>query len=216
MTENITEQLLHQFRHCQNLIERRWHHRRPSNDALRLRDGQGKLLHLLSQHNEISQKQLAEMMDIRPASLSELVQKLAAKGLIERSIDETDKRVSNLKLTDSAKDIAQRMQQERTNMADTIFDALSQDEQQQLFSLLSKLSLSLAESESDDDLRHGERCRAMRGHRGGHHHGHGHRGHFHERFAEEGEEHHSESSGERDRRRLFGGRRGHGRDKSED
>lgn len=48
---------------------------------------------------KVNQKQLQELLGIRPGSMSEMVIKLESKGLVSRAKDESDKRVTRLTLT---------------------------------------------------------------------------------------------------------------------
>lgn len=61
--------------------------------------GQGRILSTLWKMRSISQRELGRLLDIRPQSLGELLQKLEANGYIERHRSETDKRSLIVELT---------------------------------------------------------------------------------------------------------------------
>lgn len=97
--------------------------------------GQDNVLALIAQHPGISQKELAEALSIQPASVSELIRKLERKGLILREKDERDLRSIRVRLTDEGQALLAKPAEE---MPDP-FQALSQEEQEQLRRLLEKL-----------------------------------------------------------------------------
>lgn len=61
--------------------------------------GQGRILSTLRRRQSISQRELGDILDIRPQSLGELLQKLEANGYITRHRSETDKRSLIVELT---------------------------------------------------------------------------------------------------------------------
>ena len=87
MTEISGEELMHLFRYCFNLMRRRYH--QTVHGKVGTRQGQGKILSVLRREDGIGQKELAEQLQIRPASLSELLDKMqkrldSAQGQRER------------------------------------------------------------------------------------------------------------------------------------
>ncbi len=98
--------------------------------------GQESILTLISQHPGITQKGLAEALNIQPASVSELLMKLEKKGLVLREKDETDRRSIKVQLTADGR--AHLAEPEEEKSADP-FLALSAEEQEQLRNLLKKL-----------------------------------------------------------------------------
>ena len=61
--------------------------------------GQGRILSALWKRRSVSQRELGDILDIRPQSLGELLQKLEANGYIRRHRSETDRRVLIVELT---------------------------------------------------------------------------------------------------------------------
>lgn len=101
--------------------------------------GQGRLLAFLLEKDGISQKELSELLRIAPASVSELINKLENGGYIEKKQNETDKRITNIFLTEGGRFFAQKMEEGRVQIAKDIFSVLNEDEQKQLLSLIQKL-----------------------------------------------------------------------------
>ena len=97
--------------------------------------GQDSVLTVISQHPGITQKELAEILSIQPASVSELLMKLERKGLVLREKDENDRRSTMVHLTE---DGHSHLAEPEGEIADP-FQVLSAEEQEQLRSLLEKL-----------------------------------------------------------------------------
>ena len=136
MTEISTEELMHLFRYCFNLM-RRYH--QTVHDKVGTRHGQGKILSILRQEDGIGQKDLAEKLRIRPASLSELLDKMQKSGWIQRQVNEADRRKINIRLTKEGEKVSQQMVKARREMADQMFGVLTQQEQGELERILQKL-----------------------------------------------------------------------------
>lgn len=138
------------------------------------RHGQQRVLALLAERAPISQRDLLEELDVRSSSLSELLAKLERGGLIERERDEADRRNFIVKLSEAGLAAAQKSGEGEPG-ADSIFSALTEEEREQLGSLLRKLNDSLAEEMPEDaEGPHGrERGFHFHGPRGGRrtHHG---------------------------------------------
>ena len=54
--------------------------------------GRGRVLALLREHDGIGQGELAELLGIRAPSASELIERLAAEELVEKRVNEADRR----------------------------------------------------------------------------------------------------------------------------
>ncbi|MFY1069057.1 MarR family winged helix-turn-helix transcriptional regulator [Enterococcus sp. AD013-P3] len=106
----------------------------------KLAPGQERLLRLLLRHDGISQKELAERMRIRPASLSEVLTKLEQKQLVTKEQDPDDRRRNRYQLTEVGKKAAEELQKERQDQGAAFFDILSLSERQELAQLLAKLN----------------------------------------------------------------------------
>lgn len=143
-------------KNCNGEFGHEGHHRHHHHHDIK-KIGQGRLLSFLLEQDGISQKDLAELLKIAPASVSELINKLENSGYIQKNQNETDKRITNIFLTEGGRFFAEKMKEERTELASGIFAALSEDEQKLLLSLLQKIINCLDGSE--DEIRFGCRFR---------------------------------------------------------
>lgn len=108
--------------------------------------GQGKILKILAEHQEINQKELQEILGIESGSMSELVIKLEHKGLITRTKDETDKRMTKLIITELGLEAWKELESNDEEESKLIYGFLSEQEQEELKVLLQKLLQGLEEN----------------------------------------------------------------------
>jgi len=121
--------------------------------------GQHRLLLILLSGDGVAQKDLVEKMDIRPTSLGELIDKLETKGYVSRQVNEEDKRSVQVFLTEDGKAKAKEIVDRREKSAEQIFASLSEQEQEQLWVLLKKLTTSLKERLCESNgWKHSYRC----------------------------------------------------------
>ena len=147
---NLTEQLfkLHSLIHKYSLQRyadlRRGGPRAPHR-------GQGRVLAMLKIQPEISQKELSYLLDIRPQSLGELLSKLESSGLITREPSESDKRVMNVKLTDSGAEAANETDKESIGIS-KILDVLTDEEKSLLSDYLQRVIAAFETEIGDEDM----------------------------------------------------------------
>lgn len=111
--------------------------------------GQSRLLHLLAQKDNLTNSEIVEALDIRPSSVSALVSKLEASELIERHESPDDKRVSLISLTDKGRKFIDGSKKFKDELSESMFESLTETEQQQLRSLLEKLIVDLEDKEPE-------------------------------------------------------------------
>ncbi len=109
-------------------------HRHPVHAGKRSH-GRGRLLSLLSEHDGITSHELAELLDVRPSSLSEMMGKLTEEELIVRTPDENDKRVSHISLSSKGRELLDEIETEREADASRI-TACFEDSEIEAFSVL--------------------------------------------------------------------------------
>jgi len=124
---------------------------------------QKRILMILNGAGVMTQRDLTEYLAIQPGSASEILSKLETAGLILRTPNETDRRTTDIQLTDAGKSLAQEAADQRHQRHQEMFACLSEEEKQTLLTLLEKLR-------DDWKAQYG-------GHRGHHRHGGHHRDH---------------------------------------
>jgi DNA-binding MarR family transcriptional regulator len=112
--------------------------------------GQAYLLHTVQAHEGVVQRDLAELMDIRPSSLTEIVAKMELDGLIERRQDARDQRLQHIHLTGKGTQTLAAMDENETGFSENLFACLTEEESATLLSLCNKLILSLDARSSEE------------------------------------------------------------------
>jgi DNA-binding MarR family transcriptional regulator len=159
--------------------------------------GQGRLLRALVENDGMSQRDILDALDIRPSSASELIAKLEQGGYVTKQANAEDKRVTNIFITEKGREYVANTHGKQSERVSELFDALDENEQQQLSELLGKLVASLKEKSQNAGIDVSKRGHSGHGGHGAHgshgpHGGHayhgGHGGHGpHASHAEPGE-----------------------------
>jgi DNA-binding MarR family transcriptional regulator len=122
--------------------------------------GQRRILALLRLKSPVSQKELLEVCGIRPASLSELLNKMESAGYITRIKDDTDKRSVLVSLTESGRKAADEWETDSSEDGSGFFDCLPEEEKKELAAILQKLITSWNPGDRDtcyERIRHHHR-----------------------------------------------------------
>ncbi len=123
--------LIRRFQHCAHLLMHR----------LGREGGRARAIMALA-HCErgcMSQRELARRLDIRSASVSELLAKMEESRLITRMPDPHDRRVVLVKLTGRGRAEAEHVAEQRRKANEDLFSDLSDEERSQLEAILEKL-----------------------------------------------------------------------------
>lgn len=128
---------------------------------------------IIAEHDGIIQRDLAEEMDVRPSSMTEMLAKLEGLGLVARSPDERDQRVQHIHLTEAGKAIAERSETDTSALTDQAFAGLTEDEIATMLVLTRKLCANLAVFDEEDGPHWGRHAQHRRfGEEGPHRHHH--------------------------------------------
>lgn len=113
--------------------------------------GQGRLLHLIATHEELTNTEISEILDIRPSSVTALVNKLVDRGIVQKVPLENDRRVTILKLTDKGQTVVDNVQNADDIFTEQLFKNMSEEEQDELSELLKKVADNLDSINFDDE-----------------------------------------------------------------
>ena len=152
--ENI--ELIHRMYKVQAVFKRILHRNfteyNRDNDAHLVR-GNGRLLATLRRHPEgVSQKQLAEKLEIRPQSLTDALEVLEKDGLIIRERGASDRRVITVKITEKGTEMGKIIDSVRRETAEEIFAPLNENDTQVLYDLLDKIYRYSEENKEKEEL----------------------------------------------------------------
>lgn len=141
--------------------------------------GPHRLLGILMKEDGVRTTDLAEKLDVRPSSLSEMLRHMEAKGLIRREKDEADSRVIRVYVTDAARAQFAQHEGHRQERGDRLRACLTDEEAEAFCAACEKLCAFLESEmpEQDGERRGPGGCPHGRGPHGrGGHPGYGPRG----------------------------------------
>ena len=103
--------------------------------------GQQRVLAILKLEDGLTQNYLAQVLDLRPSSLAELMKKMETNGDIIRKEDQQDKRSKHVFLTETGRKKAEENASlKNDDYSETFFAGLNDEEQQQFSNYLQKIS----------------------------------------------------------------------------
>ena len=108
-----------------------------------LYEGKGsvaRVLIMLNKTGPIAQKDLTDLLEIQPASVSDVLAKMDAQGLIQRRPSESDQRTWNVSLTQEGEQKALEAAAQRLRRHEEMFSCLDEDRKAQLLSLLEAIN----------------------------------------------------------------------------
>lgn len=124
----------------------RMHHRNVDRifcDSAASRGQRMLLMRLGKSDRPMNQKELADRADISAACVARTLKNLASENLITRTGDANDQRRNNVELTEKGRMIVTETQQAFDLFDQTIFEGVSDEEVDQLITLLGKLQQNL-------------------------------------------------------------------------
>lgn len=108
--------------------------------------GYGRVLDVLSKNDGLSQREVAELLHIRPQSASEAIASMESQGLIEKRANEHDRRSSQVFITQAGRQRQIDLRNLRIANAKRIFAPLTNQEKETLLELLNKAASALQEN----------------------------------------------------------------------
>ena len=100
----------------------------------------------LEHHEGLKQSELAEMLDLQPITLTRLVDRLCANGMIERRADPSDRRAKRLHLTPLARPLMDRLADLGQDMMGTVLEGLDNETIEQMTVDLGRAKENLREA----------------------------------------------------------------------
>lgn len=111
--------------------------------SIGLFNGHPPMLFHLRRQPGITQKELAQRMEISPASVTTSIRRMEAAGLVRREKDTADGRVTHLYLTDEGERMDAACASGRDFLIANLYRGLSPQETSTLYTLLDKMILNL-------------------------------------------------------------------------
>ena len=126
-------------------VARLHHHRaHESLDLLGLYRGQPPVLFALWNQDGMTHSELAEKLEITPATVTRMIQRMEKTGFVQRRPDVADQRVSRVYLTEAGRAVHAQLQSIRERMEVENFAGFSNEEQLMLRKFLLRIRDNLA------------------------------------------------------------------------
>lgn len=106
--------------------------------------GAAGFLRVLSAHEGITQRDLAEMLHLSRPTVTTALQRLEQHGLVERWDDETDQRLTRIRLTEKGRTQAGTFQESFATYIEATIGAMSETDRRELARLLGVLGENAA------------------------------------------------------------------------
>ena len=100
----------------------------------------GRLLTCLAENPHVSSRDLCEILDLRPSSLSEMLTRAEGEGWITRAVDEEDRRVQRIDLSPKGKSFVAEMEAAREKDYQRKTTCFTEEEKAQFCALCNRLS----------------------------------------------------------------------------
>ncbi|WP_283587260.1 MarR family winged helix-turn-helix transcriptional regulator [Limosilactobacillus viscerum] len=121
--------------------------KRPANKASFR--GQGRLIHLLAHNTGVSQRELATLAQVKPGSISEVLERLEKNKIVERWRDETDRRIVRVKLTAKGKELYQENLATRQQFERELLQKVTAEERKSFLNVVQKMQKQLKANYGD-------------------------------------------------------------------
>jgi MarR family transcriptional regulator, organic hydroperoxide resistance regulator len=123
--------------------------------TLSLSTTQVKSLMCIVENDRISSKKLAEMLDVTPANVTGIVDKLIEQGYVRRVENAQDRRVVFLESTDAGKNLMANLEQMASEFTTKMLSSLNDDELGHLYLGMSAfLKAARTQAQPEDKLVH--------------------------------------------------------------
>lgn len=107
-------------------------------------------LFFISKFNGLSQKELADILRIKPASITVMLQRMEKEQLVKRSVDKNDQRITRVFITEKGKTELEFEIEALNTLEDDSFKLLDEENKAKLYQILLLINRSLSESCGED------------------------------------------------------------------
>jgi DNA-binding MarR family transcriptional regulator len=103
-------------------------------------------MRVLGHHDGVTQRDLAELLEVSRPTVTVMVQRLEKSGLVERRVDETDQRFTRIYLTEAGWTAHEEMHGVLNDFIERAIGSLADEDQRELDRLLNLLNDNLSDS----------------------------------------------------------------------
>ncbi|CDF58741.1 MarR family winged helix-turn-helix transcriptional regulator [Thermobrachium celere] len=109
-------------------------------EKLDLYPGQPPLLFTLYKNDGLSQREIADKLHIKPATITVMLTRMEKAGLITRRQDEEDQRISRVYLTQKGREMCEELKKVMADLNEKCFGNFTEDEREIFKKLLEKMA----------------------------------------------------------------------------
>lgn len=124
---------------------------RKSLDCLGLYPGQPKMIHILSKHDGMTKKDLAEKLSVAAPTITKMVERLENKGFIYSQKDEHDKRITKVYLDAKGHEILEALKASTNGLIEIYFKDFSDEEVALFLNLAQRVNANIEATKRLDD-----------------------------------------------------------------
>jgi DNA-binding MarR family transcriptional regulator len=117
---------------------------------------QHQILMMLSEHSNVSQKEIAKLLFVSTATIAVSVKKLEKAGYITRIVDKEDNRVNQLCLTQKGKDMVGKSREYFRNVEIKMFQGFSDEDLNYMGQVLDRIYNNLSQIPVEKDMEERE------------------------------------------------------------
>lgn len=126
----------------------RLHHHRAHEllDKIGMYRGQPHVIDLLHEQDGLTHRELAEQLEVTPATVTKMIQRMEKAGFLQRKSDTDDQRVSRVYLTKAGRDVHSALQAFQQQMESDSFRGFSKEERTIMRGFLLRLRENLTQA----------------------------------------------------------------------
>lgn len=101
--------------------------------------GQPPILNLLIDHDGCTQKEMSELLQLAPATVTKTLQRMECSGFVERRTDSQDQRSTRVYLTSSGRATLQQVKKREQKIAEEVLVGFEPEERESLIDYLTRM-----------------------------------------------------------------------------
>ena len=105
--------------------------------------GQAPIMGLLNQYDGMSQKQMADALNLSPATMTVTLKRMEKAGLIVRKMDGHDQRVLRVHLSEQGKEMCQKGQEQCALVSEELLEGFTEQEEKQLRDYMERIARNM-------------------------------------------------------------------------
>ncbi len=108
------------------------------------------MIMIISKHEGMTQNQIAEKLNLRPATVAIMLRRMEKAGLIHRKQDENDRRIQRVYLTEKGRSHCEFLKEQMQRIESIATQGFSEEEKLQLANLLDRIIANLRNNTRGD------------------------------------------------------------------